>query len=306
LLRTFDRINRPELTHHHRKFLTKSKGGLAGNLVTVLFTDKQGNVWIGTSDGLSKWDGTTITNYTVANGKLPNNYVISIFQDNSDFILIGTSGGLTVTDGTNWVNYPLFDGIEVTSFAETPDLDLLVGTGGYGVIQINPTGGYIQYFDYTCDLCNFIQAIYQDKAGKVWAGTQGGLKSYQDGSFQTYNEFNRTSVTAITPDSWGNLWFGMYNANMMIRYKDSSFEPIPLVSFVYVNWIKTMQEDQHGRLWVTAGWGGLLYYDGAVARQVLDIFEDSFISALTFDKNGELWVGSAGKGVAHFRPLPNN
>ena len=70
------------------------KDGLPGNYVITVTEGPDGNLWIGSNKGLSKFDGTTFLNYSQLNG-LISNYVFSIEFDNNDFLWVGGHHGMT-------------------------------------------------------------------------------------------------------------------------------------------------------------------------------------------------------------------
>ena len=70
------------------------KDGLPGNYVLAVSEGPDGNLWIGSNKGLSKFDGTTFLNYSQTNG-LISDYVFSIEFDNDSFLWIGGHHGMT-------------------------------------------------------------------------------------------------------------------------------------------------------------------------------------------------------------------
>jgi hypothetical protein len=66
-----------------------TKDGLAGSTVYDMCQDKDGFMWFGTENGLSRYDGTKFKNYTVKDG-LPDNEVLKLFPDSKGRIWIGT------------------------------------------------------------------------------------------------------------------------------------------------------------------------------------------------------------------------
>lgn len=73
--------------------------GLSGSLITCIFQDSKGYMWIGTEDGLNQYDGKTITIYNYESGNensLSSTYVTSIEEDSEGNIWVGTYGGLNI------------------------------------------------------------------------------------------------------------------------------------------------------------------------------------------------------------------
>jgi len=133
-------------------------------------SDKSGNVWIATTDGLFKYkDDKEVAHYTSKDG-LPNDNIITIRTDRNGSLWIGTFDGLAqLKDGT------------VTNYKNVAE---------------SPKG--------------YVRAIYEDDAGVLWFGTYGdGLVRYADGKFFKYRVeqglFNN-GVFAIMEDKRGNFW----------------------------------------------------------------------------------------------------
>ena len=288
------------------KFFTKSKNGLAGNLITTLFTDSKGNVWIGTTTGLSKYDGSTFTTYTEATGALPDNWVLTIVENKAGQIIVGTINGVSYLTGAQWRENQLFSGIRVNALTATNNGDFWAGTSGYGPVQIHSNGDFDQHYDDGCENCNIVESLFENSDGTVWIGSDADLKSFKDGTFKSYSSLSGALVSSIASDHWGNVWFGLDDSPVMLRYDGINFKEFPLVDiFSSHNRGMSILEDRNGLLWIAADYGGLIYFDGAVGRQVFDVFSNNPITALTIDKNGFLWVGTEGTGVVRHFPIPN-
>jgi len=74
-----------------------SAEGLASDGTTTVFSDSRGYLWIGTSDGLSRFDGQHFVNYSVDDG-LPHRFVGDIVEDRNGALWIGTAGGVVRLD----------------------------------------------------------------------------------------------------------------------------------------------------------------------------------------------------------------
>jgi ligand-binding sensor domain-containing protein len=285
-------------------YFTKAKDGIAGDLITTLYTDSKGNVWIGSTNGLSKYNGSDFTKYTVASGSLTNNWVLAIMEDKSGFINVGTKSGVSYMDGDQWYADPLFTDVRVNAFALSDNGDIWAGTSGYGLIQLFSKGGFKQFTDDQCENCNYIQALFYHSDGTLWLGSAADLKTFKNGTFISYDNFDGIWVSSIAPDHWGNLWFGLNDSPLIGRFNGSQLDVIPMVDITSpYNWGRSIVEDRNGLLWIAADYGGLIYFDGAVGRQVFDIFSKP-VTALTLDKNGFLWIGTEGDGVVKHFPLP--
>lgn len=140
------------------------------NGATDFASDRDGNIWIATEEGLFKYrDDRKIAHYTLADG-LRNDKIITLHFDRSGSLWLGTFDGLSQFKDGRFIN-----------FVETEN---------------SPKG--------------FVRAIYEDAEGVLWFGTYGdGLVRYKDGRFFNYRVedglFNN-GVFAILEDDRGNFW----------------------------------------------------------------------------------------------------
>jgi ligand-binding sensor domain-containing protein len=159
----------------------------SGNTVYAFEEDRSGNIWMGSSNGLSKWNGSTWTDITVSDG-LPDGEVTSLYLDSKDKLWIGVLGA----DKVYWRDNTGIHG-----------LSLMTGLTG-----------------------NVIWDICEDKNGDIWFATYGGGLIRYDGvvphSYKNYNAltsevFAEDNVNCIAKDAEGNMWFGMTTKGL-IRY----------------------------------------------------------------------------------------
>ena len=123
-------------------FYNKINSDLPSNEVACIAIDGSGNKWIGTRDGLAKFDGSNWTIYNKSNSGLPDNNVHCIVIDNSGNKWIGTGGGgLAKFDNSNWTVYN-------TSNSDLPN--------------------------------DWINCINLDGTHNKWIGTRGGLSLFDD------------------------------------------------------------------------------------------------------------------------------
>ena len=80
------------------------KTGLADNKVQAISSDSKGNLYFGTANGLSVYDGENLTNYTTENGMVNNN-ILTIAIDNNDVVWLGTENGVSCLKNGEFINY---------------------------------------------------------------------------------------------------------------------------------------------------------------------------------------------------------
>ncbi|MDR3706654.1 MAG: T9SS type A sorting domain-containing protein [Paludibacteraceae bacterium] len=165
----------------------KANTNMPSDSVSCLAIDKKGNKWVGYSGkynasrigyGISKFDGSTWTNYNKAGGYLPHDMVNGVAVDASGNVWIATYGGLVKYDGTNWTTYTSSNSGLVDNVLYTVAVDknncVWVGTEINGVCKFDGTS----WTNYTKSntnggLSNDVVEllVYVDKQNKKWFST---------------------------------------------------------------------------------------------------------------------------------------
>lgn len=284
-----------------------SEDGLINDRVNTLFEDSQGNIWIGTSEGLSKYDGNAFVNYTTDDGLLNNN-ISSIAEDRDGDMWVGTSGGLNIFFDGEWYYFLAFEGIQITSLLETSDGNMLIGTVGFGAVEYNLSTNEISFFyiDFSCSSCNVINTMYYSANSGYWLGTDSGLKQIVNGSIKSYTASRGLSgniVTALIEDKWNNIWVGTFDGRTISRITNyGAVAKIKLANSFSQNWVWDLATDNYGRLWVSTAFAGMYKYDGAVMRKDLKNLPDEYVSSLLMDSRGNLWIGTLFEGLIMHTP----
>lgn len=243
--------------------------GLAQNTAMSILEDKKGQIWIGTFDGLSKFNGTefiTYKNNPENSGSLSNNQVNKLMEDREGNLWIGTLNGINRYDkNTNqFVRYNL-EGLSKR----------------YAV------------FD-----------LVQDKNGLVWAGTSAGLFIYDQGHKKdlTYVKTNicQDKVQYLYFDRQENLWIGTAKTLKIYDVKNRKFLAIPAALKAYRQLagavIRNIIQDHAGNYWIATETEGLFFYD--VKNQTCINYNknngllSNTVRALIEIDNKVVWVGT--------------
>ncbi|MBQ8997219.1 MAG: hypothetical protein IJ086_00840 [Clostridium sp.] len=301
--------------------------GLSQSTIKTIYQDSKGYIWIGTEDGLNRYNGYDFENYKHDEhnkNSIINNYVIDIEEDKNGYIWVSTTNGLSRINTTNneIKNY----------YSEKHDGNLLdsslwkilsTAKGDIIVFGINGINVYDEAKDAFVKVplndnfinCHYIYSVEEDSNGNIWIGTDKGLLEL-DKNFKLvtsyYEAIGKSEVYNIYDDLKGNLWVctlgdGLFRINLkdksMKNYRYSTSKPsIPS------NNIRDVINDSKGRLWIATD-KGLCYfnYNNEQFTHYNNKSNDrnslinSSILCLFKDKSGLMWVGTH-KGISTFNP----
>ncbi len=259
------------------------KDGLPDNNVFWFLKDHLGFLWIGTGNGLVRYDGYNFVTYKHNpndTSSISNNFITSVYEDKEGVLWIGTWYGLEkfnrVTE--TFVHYTLdTSGNEneasnqICPIHEDKYGKLWVG-GGYGLYKFDrATEKFTVYrFDSTDPGSishNVIEGVFEDKKGSLWFGGGGGLNkfNFETGKFEHYwnDPANRKKVwsndskywsNVICGDSTGPIWLGTHLGLVEFNPETGDFShyiPAPGIKQINKNNnIISICTDLSGVLWV--------------------------------------------------------
>ncbi len=163
--------------------------------VNSILTEKNGQVWIGTRDGLFVFDGKSFERHTMTGG-LPGNFVRSI---------------LRASDGSLWICTPP---------------DYLANSTQQEAYVARLRNGQWERFPHEGDNTPgpYSRSLFEDSRGSIWLGSIGeGLSRYRNGHWTAYRErqgLRDNFVTSITEDSRGYLWLGTVRGVLRVAIDD--------------------------------------------------------------------------------------
>jgi ligand-binding sensor domain-containing protein len=256
------------------------KDGLPSNTVSSIAEDKDGNLWLGTHNGVCKLDGKAFKVMWKTSGRHDQGEGwMSVFADRAGNIWTSTNQAVFRFDGT------------VISDFKLPIVKEEIKS--YGI-----TAGKASL-------------ALEDRKGNLWFKTDGSGAFKFDG--KSFTQFSKkdglcsNNVTAILEDKEGNIWFAcmqsfqpeMTGDGGVCRYNGSSFTKFPEVKGLSENDIYTIYETRDGDLWIGATKVGAYRYDG----NTFTLFDKTDRMHLTrhfglqsiFEaRDGTLWFGFSG------------
>ena len=276
-----------------------------GHECRCLLEDMDGNIWIGTHSGLSRYDGRGFVNFTTKDG-LADNDIIRIYQDREGVFWIGTRSGLSRYDGKEFVNFTSENGLagnEVLCIQQDKAGNIWIGTRK-GLSQYDGEG-FVNFTDRDGLAGNCIYCLYHDKKGNIWIGTNSGLSRYDGSQFVNFTEEDGllgNIVLGVCQDEEENIWIGTLSG--LSRYDGSRFTNFTEEDGLSNDNIQCIHKDWEGNIWVGTLGGGVSCYDGnefvnydteyGLAHDaVLDIIED---------REKSLWFACYHGGISRYNP----
>ncbi len=271
---------------------------------SVLFEDRTGGLWIGTTaGGLFHWDGKKIEAADTSHSD-----VTSITEDREGNIWVGTEGGgLDRLRNRVLELYGSAAGLPfeaVRSVCED-DAGAVWAAGANGALVRQVKGGWETVREGNGWSGARATCVVSDRAGGVWIGTyRGGLVHWRDGEFKTLGRgdgLGGDNIRALLVDSKTNLWIGLETASCLQRFRDGKF--ITIEQPAGSRTIRTIVEDASGRIWLGTSDGFLFRAerDSLVDETAHGLQPTKPIRALHADADGGLWIGYAGAGVGWLR-----
>lgn len=280
--------------------------GLEHDQIRSLTQDSMGNLWLGTDDGVTKYDGKYFSRYSVEQG-LRNNLILSVIQDSKANMWFGTfDGGVTRYDGRYFTNFSKEDGLPsnvVNCVFEDISGNIWLGTGA-GAVKYD--GKSFTNFTKKEGLCgNDVRSIIQDDSGRIWISTfNAGVSIFNGKSFLNFSEEQglvQNFITFLQKDKAGNIWLATGESGV-IKYDGSQFTSYTEKEGLCNNSIRTILQDDKGAMWFGSTEQGLSRFDGKffTSYGAKDGLGANYIRCSIEDKNGDLWFGTRGAGLVHF------
>jgi ligand-binding sensor domain-containing protein len=209
----------------------KDNTGLISDMVYCAAVDTGHVKWFGTDSGATTFSGTEWKSYTNENGLNGSNIVRSVFGSSQGMVWLGSEGGGVsrfdgVTSATPYDTfYSKIASNNVYAMYISPDSTQWFGTDS-GLSRHIGNSIAINWTTFTIDdglSGNFVHAVARDIKGVIWAGTDGGVSSYDGSAWNKYTKQDGlagNNVYAIAVDPDGSLWFGTESG--VSRYSEGS------------------------------------------------------------------------------------
>ncbi|MDP9047946.1 MAG: ATP-binding protein, partial [Bacteroidota bacterium] len=313
-----------------------SSNGLSQNSVLSIIKDSYGFIWIGTEDGLNKYDGLSFLVFKHVNNNpatLPANTINSLCEDTDSNIWVGTRiGGLSkyIRSKVAFTSFK-HDSLNAGSISNNninvvykdKRSNIWVGTSHGLNLYDKKTGTFKHFFRDKKDSSSLsssrIISLFEDRENNLWVGTSNGLNLLNRESgkcirFLDTDWKKKTvdhTINAISEDDQGKLWIGTYQGLKLLDRDNHVFLTYPIDpdknSANRVNPVFALVRSKGNRFWI--GSNTTLQLFDAAKRRLIPVSDktdgDSLmpndgVYALLEDNAGILWIGTSSEGVSKY------
>ena len=295
---------RRELAEYSRNvWLTEN--GLPQNTVHAVAQTRDGYLWIGTGEGLARFDGMNFTVFDKQNTpELKNNDVHALMGDRVGGLWLGTSAGLLrLADGkfSSFTTQEGLAGDDVQAIYEDREGNVWVATPA-GLSRFKD-GGFTNWTTRDGLVSNDIKALFEDGEGALWVGTSDGLGHFKDGKFTSYtvpDGLASNSVSSVAQDREGRLWVGTFKG--LSSFSGGKFTTYTAADGLPSDRITALHVDAEGTLWVGTSNGLSRYRDNRFTSvEGQSELSRSVILSVFADREGSLWVGTESAGLVFLK-----
>ena len=269
--------------------------------VTAIVQTRDGYLWVGTVEGLVRFDGVRSVVFDKSNTPaFANNWVRALLEDREGRLWIGTlGGGLVCRERGGFVRYGEGQGLPsdvVSALWEDANGRVWAGTYGAGFLRFE-NGKFLREPGTEAAARVSVRSLVGDRAGALWIGTETGLYRFSDGALKRFGKedgLTDDTVISLAADD-GGLWIGT-GAGGLNRLVGGRFTRMQGLSHERI-W--SLATDRDGNLWIGTDGGGL----DRLSRGHVTVFStknglaNDYVWAIREDREGNLWVGTNGGGL---------
>ena len=281
-----------------------SDDGLPNNTVGGLAQTPDGFLWLGTPNGLARFDGASFEDFPSTNFiGLPNRGILTMISSRDGGLWLGMDRAAIVglKGGRSEVISPPRElaPLTINSLIEDGQHAIWVAYRGGAVCRIQ--NGRFQQFTEEEGLPGSVEicALAADAQGRLWFAKAGQLGVFRDGRFQALTQIE-AATSRVTAAHDGGVW--VCSGFRLFKYREGGQladfgEFLPKRAGTEPS---VMLQSRDGAVWIGTTFSGLFRFNGKSFESVPTTHQE--ILSLMEDAEGNIWVGTGGGGLNQVRP----
>jgi len=289
-------------TQYARAVWTEAQG-LPQDYVQTIAQTSDGYLWLGTNEGLARFDGYDFVTFTKEMGALPSNTVTVLAAGADGTLWIGTPNGLSRYSNQRFTVFTRSDGLPdkpIASICEDHNGTVWIAMGSNLASFAN--GKFTSYPIERLKPLTSARTLYEDRHNRLFISGLGGLLERRGEAFVPVfgpKEMGEQTVSSVIEDAHGALLLAG-ERGILRRTAEGKMRLLDTRDGLPNRRVRHLKLDRNGNLWVGTS-GGLSRLEGD--RFVTTPFDGSYdldVRCFLEDREGNLWVGT-NNGLIRFR-----
>ncbi len=290
------------LSQYSRTTWTQMQG-LPQDTIRAITQTADGYLWLGTDEGLARFDGYEFVLFHKSGGSLPSNSITALAPAADGSLWIGTSNGLAQYRDRQFRVYTVRDGLPddaITQLYEDREGALWIVAGinlcqfkGGNFTTLRPGGD----FPLTA-----VRNLQEDRRHDLWVAGVSAIGKLSGGHFSPLigpEMLDSFFINPIVADRRDNLWFGG-NRGILMRSPDGRLRKYDQRDGLPDVFVRALWEDRDGNIWAGTN-AGIARFDGnRFVAPPAGLPDTDMVRCLFEDREGNLWVGS-NSGLTRYR-----
>ena len=291
---------------------------LAVSTVTAVTQGPEGFLWIGTTEGLYRYDAYEVVGYSGTDAELPDDEITALHSDGRRlWVGTGSSGLVRYEPDTRRFSVAVpaaaLDHARISAIASLPSGTVWVGTGSAGAFELDPSTAAIREWPHdpvvpTSISSSRVTALAADPAGIVYVGSadrglsaidvHAGRVTVRRALAGRPGSLPSDRIRALLFDQAGTLWVGT-GEGALGRFDPRAgvYEPVVAAGADEQAPLRALAADPSGVVWAARDRSVLQVSDGrVVSRSPVD----RTVTSLACDASGVVWAGITAGGLARY------
>ncbi len=272
-----------------------SKDGLKGSQVWTMLQDRSGYLWLGTNEGLVRFDGMDFLVWPAFGTiSLPSGSVrtLSLARDGTMWIGFGGTGGVSRVRDGRLRNYSSIDGLPraIVLAVLEDQAGVAWAVTVIGLFRLS-ADRWEPITEHQGLPRGAISAIYEDRRGDLWIGTSGGTYRREAGASVFQRVADAGGVEGFSQDRSGTIW-AVGSAGLLRLAEGERVRVWPQLAGTRI------RHDRDDQLWLATLGAGLLHVDPERTNPILHryhgeaVLTSDLVRAVLDDREGNVWVGT--------------